>query len=62
MIDVNCNLNKGQFINTDKGKIGKIFDPDDNDALKILSDFMNIQLITYNKRSLKNLINYFNFR
>ena len=53
-IDVDGFLYKGQFINTDKEKFCKIFSPDNNDALKILSEFTNIQFITSDKRGFKN--------
>ena len=37
LLDVDGVLNTGQFIYNSKGKFGKIFGADDNDALKILS-------------------------
>lgn len=53
ILDVDGVLNTGQFIYTEKGKFGKIFGPDDNDALKILSNYINIQFITSDKRGFK---------
>ncbi len=50
IIDVDGILNTGQFIYTKKGKFAKIFGPDDNDALKILSNYINIQFITSDRR------------
>tara|TARA_B100001057_G_scaffold469556_1_gene530013 strand:- start:454 stop:963 length:510 start_codon:yes stop_codon:yes gene_type:complete len=50
LIDVDGVLNTGQFIYNKNGKFGKIFGPDDNDALKILSEFINIQFISSDKR------------
>ena len=46
-------MNTGQFIYTENGKFGKIFGADDNDALKILSNFINIQFITSDKRGFR---------
>lgn len=50
LLDVDGVLNNGQFIYSTKGKIGKIFGPDDNDALKILSKFINISFISSDYR------------
>jgi len=50
IIDVDGILNTGQFIYTKNGKFGKIFGPDDNDSLKIVSQYINIQFITSDKR------------
>ena len=62
IIDVNSVSNKSQFINKNKRKINKIFGSDDNDALKILSEFINIQFITSDRRGFKNKKNYLYFR
>ncbi len=50
LLDVDGILNNGQFIYSNKGKVGKIFGPDDNDALKILSQFINISFISSDYR------------
>ena len=50
LLDVDGVLNNGNFIYTSKGKFGKIFGPDDNDALKILSKFIKIRFITSDYR------------
>jgi len=50
LLDVDGILNNGQFIYSTSGKIGKIFGPDDNDALKILSKFINISFISSDYR------------
>lgn len=50
LLDVDGVLNNGQFIYSARGKIGKIFGPDDNDALKILSKFINISFISSDYR------------
>tara|TARA_B110000027_G_C15945611_1_gene223253 strand:+ start:370 stop:606 length:237 start_codon:yes stop_codon:yes gene_type:complete len=39
LLDVDGTLNVGSFIYTYKSKFGKVFGPDDNDSLKILSKF-----------------------
>ena len=43
-------MNNGQFIYSTKRKIDKIFAPDDNDALKILSKFIYISFISSDHR------------
>jgi len=50
LLDVDGVMNNGQFIYSTKGKIGKIFGPDDNDALKILSKFISISFISSDYR------------
>ena len=53
LLDVDGVLNTGQFIYNSKGKFGKIFGADDNDALKILSNYIKIEFITSDKKGLK---------
>ena len=50
LLDVDGVLNNGQVIYSARGKIGKIFGPDDNDALKILSKFIKISFISSDYR------------
>jgi 3-deoxy-D-manno-octulosonate 8-phosphate phosphatase (KDO 8-P phosphatase) len=50
LLDVDGVLNDGSFIYTSKGKFGKLFGPDDNDSLKILSKFIDIRFITSDYR------------
>lgn len=50
LLDVDGVLNSGQFIYSSRGKIGKIFGPDDNDALKILNKFIKISFISSDYR------------
>ncbi len=53
LLDVDGVLNTGQFIYDSKGKFGKIFGADDNDALQILSQFLKIEFITSDHKGLK---------
>ena len=55
LLDVDGVMNNGQFIYSAKGKIGKIFGPDDNDALKILGKFITISFISSDYEALKFL-------
>lgn len=50
IFDVDGVFTDGKFYYTDKGKIMKIFGDADNDALSILSDFCNIEMVTGDKR------------
>ena len=50
VLDVDGVMTDGKFIYSDQGKLFKIFGPDDNDALKILSKFMEIIFVTGDKR------------
>tara|TARA_B110000444_G_scaffold261004_1_gene310418 strand:+ start:6963 stop:7496 length:534 start_codon:yes stop_codon:yes gene_type:complete len=53
IIDVDGVMTDGKFYYSERGKIMKLFGADDNDALKILSDYMNIHFITGDKKGLK---------
>ena len=53
IIDVDGVLTDGKFYYSEKGKIMKRFGADDNDALRILHDYMNIQFITGDKKGFK---------
>lgn len=50
ILDVDGVLTNGQFFYTDKGKVMKIFGPDDNDALSLLKKFINIRFVTGDKK------------
>ena len=46
ILDVDGVLTNGQFIYTSKGKVMKVFGPDDHDALNLLKDKLEIRFIT----------------
>ena len=50
VFDVDGVMTTGHFLYSASGKVYKIFGPDDNDAIQILSNFMNIQFVTGDKR------------
>lgn len=50
IIDVDGCLTTGQFLYSAKGKVYKVFGPDDADALSILRNKINIQMISGDKR------------
>jgi 3-deoxy-D-manno-octulosonate 8-phosphate phosphatase (KDO 8-P phosphatase) len=50
VLDVDGVLTDGKFIYGEQGKMYKSFGPDDNDALKILSNHMDILFVTGDKR------------
>ena len=50
IIDVDGVLSTGQFLYDVNGKRFKIFGPDDNDALKLLKNFLKINFVTSDKR------------
>jgi len=50
IIDVDGCLTTGQFLYSAKGKIMKVFGPDDADVLSILSDKINIKMVSGDKR------------
>lgn len=50
VIDVDGCLTTGQFLYSEKGKMMKVFGPDDADALSILKHKINIQMISGDKR------------
>lgn len=49
IIDIDGVMTSGQMIYTSKGKIGKIFGPDDDDALKLLEKYCSIEFISSDK-------------
>lgn len=50
LLDVDGVLTDGKFYYSELGKIYKIFGPDDNDALKLLDQFLDIVFITADYR------------
>lgn len=64
IIDVDGCLTTGQFLYSAKGKVMKVFGPDDADALSILKEKMNIEMISGDKRGFpitKKRLNDMNF-
>jgi 3-deoxy-D-manno-octulosonate 8-phosphate phosphatase (KDO 8-P phosphatase) len=50
VLDVDGVMTNGQFFYDKNGKCIKIFGPDDNDALSILSNFLNIVFVTGDRK------------
>ena len=50
ILDVDGVLTNGQFIYSCEGKTYKIFGPDDNDAISLLSDFLEVRCITGDRK------------
>jgi len=50
ILDVDGVLTDGKFYYTSKGKVAKIFGPDDNDALNLLKNHVYIHMISGDKR------------
>lgn len=50
IIDVDGVFTDGQFHYTTEGKVAKIFGPDDNDALSLIKPFINIVVVSGDKR------------
>jgi 3-deoxy-D-manno-octulosonate 8-phosphate phosphatase (KDO 8-P phosphatase) len=50
IIDVDGVLTTGQFFYSSKGKVYKVFGPDDNDALNLIKNKLNIHMVTGDKR------------
>ena len=46
VIDVDGVMTTGHFIYSSAGKMMKVFGPDDNDALKLISRYLNIHFVT----------------
>ncbi len=46
ILDVDGVMTTGQFFYSEKGKLLKVFGPDDNDALSILSKYIDILFVT----------------
>ena len=50
IIDVDGVMTDGKFYYTKQGKVMKCFGADDNDALKLLSNYIKIRFVTGDKR------------
>lgn len=50
ILDVDGVLTNGQFIYSNEGKMFKIFGPDDNDAISLLSNFLEVRCITGDRK------------
>ena len=50
ILDVDGVLTSGHFIYSSTGKMYKIFGPDDNDALSLLSNFLEIRCVTGDRK------------
>jgi 3-deoxy-D-manno-octulosonate 8-phosphate phosphatase (KDO 8-P phosphatase) len=50
VLDVDGVMTNGQFLYTADGKVMKIFGPDDNDGLSLLSQYIEIRFITGDKK------------
>ena len=53
IIDVDGVMTTGQFFYSEKGKVFKVFGPDDNDALSILSRYIKIHFVTGDRKGFK---------
>tara|TARA_B110000027_G_C16082415_1_gene284244 strand:- start:401 stop:928 length:528 start_codon:yes stop_codon:yes gene_type:complete len=66
LLDVDGVMTNGQFIYSNKGKIQKIFGPDDHDGLSLLSEFIEIRFITGDRKgfniSKKRIVDDMNFK
>lgn len=66
ILDVDGVMTNGQFYYTDHGKIMKVFGPDDNDALSLLKNYLDIRFITGDKKgfpiSKKRIVDDMNFQ
>ena len=50
ILDVDGVMTDGKFYYSDKGKVLKVFGADDNDALSLLKNYMDIHFITGDKK------------
>ena len=50
ILDVDGVMTTGHFLYTSKGKVMKIFGPDDNDGLSLLSQYLKIQFVTGDRK------------
>ena len=53
IIDVDGVMTTGQFFYSEKGKVFKVFGPDDNDALSLLSRYLKIHFVTGDRKGFK---------
>ena len=49
LLDVDGVMTNGQFIYNSKGKVLKVFGPDDHDGLSLLKKYLNIEFVTGDK-------------
>ena len=57
ILDVDGVMTTGSFLYSSQGKYLKSFGPDDNDALSMLSPFINIRFVTGDKKGFPISIN-----
>jgi len=50
ILDVDGVMTTGHFLYTSKGKVMKVFGPDDNDGLSLLSQYLKIQFVTGDRK------------
>ena len=50
ILDVDGVMTTGQFLYSAQGKEMKVFGPDDNDALSMLSDFLEVRFVTGDRK------------
>lgn len=50
IFDVDGVLTTGHFLYTENGKSSKVFGPDDNDALRLLNEFIDIRFVTGDRK------------
>lgn len=66
ILDVDGVMTTGQFFYTELGKVMKVFGPDDNDALSLLKNYIDIRFITGDKKgypiSKKRIVDDMNFQ
>lgn len=66
ILDVDGVMTTGQFFYTKNGKLGKIFGPDDHDALSLIKEFIEVRFITGDKKgfeiSKRRIVKDMNFR
>lgn len=65
ILDVDGVMTTGQFLYTSSGKCQKVFGPDDNDGLSLLSGYVNIHFVTGDRKgfpiSHKRIVDDMNF-
>tara|TARA_A100001011_G_scaffold362372_1_gene411233 strand:+ start:482 stop:1003 length:522 start_codon:yes stop_codon:yes gene_type:complete len=50
LLDVDGVMTSGQFFYTEKGKVMKVFGPDDNDALCLLTKYLDVRFVTGDRK------------
>lgn len=53
IIDVDGVMTTGQFFYSEKGKVFKVFGPDDNDALSLVSRYLKVHFVTGDRKGFK---------